>query len=1125
MRICCASNLSERFSMIGKTIGHERYKITELLGEGGMASVYKADDSSLGRPVAVKFIRRDRVRSKKMVERFKQEARALSQVRHPNILNVHDFGEHDGNLYLVTEYVAGGTLREKLDKPTGWQAAVKQVLALARAVEHAHAQGILHRDIKPSNVLIRLNDEVVLSDFGIAVLLDQRGSKKEQDVTSTVGTPEYMAPEQATRGRKVDHRVDIYALGVLFYEMLNGSKPYSADTPVAVLLKHVNEPVPAPSEVVPDVPAAVEQVVKKAMAKDPDDRYVTAAAFADALQQLVGGAPETLSLQQRLTELVKAPRVAWPYWAGGLIVVGAIGFTMWRLAVRPPSVPEIPTEIAGEALEQIATEIPAQPVPATNPLVVAMATQLAVLQKVVENLGSAQLVESGTVVLEEAVEPEAEPVALEELDLGDALNVDGFIQAGRSLKLTLANGTEISLGENTVFRFGESGADPSASEMKLTLSDGEMWINLHGGKLAVKTPAGIATVEGSMLGISYSSEDESIDTTCMEGTVKLFTRGDEGTIVPPGQRAESSVGTDAPAVASAMPTEKLVGWAMNVSDSIEVMADAEVVPQDTFVDMAASLPTDDQRGQEALGTVVEVADVVTLVSVVENVPAESLGIAMAVVDERDPQSVKFDAIMDMIPDETLGEVVAGVSARSASEQALVRFVDDLSDERLENMTIGAPPEALSAVIVAMDAFDPESEKFGQIVQFVPDEALGELVEGAAGRDDNKRAMARFVNNLSDERLETMALDATEEALGEMIVSMSAFGFENHVVSDVLAFVPPDKMMGMLEAVATISETEGEAGSPGLSFPIPAPGQEIDPMAAVNQAISEMWTFMPEDLQSSAMDELKPEHLGVVAGGLAFDDAAGGGALLGGFMGMMPEDKLGGTLDAIADAGGEMEDVAGYLDSDDLANYFEYTQAEPGGGGALGSIKEFVPGEIVDGAIDIMPDFDSLDDLEQEIVLPPEKPAEEFFETPGGDEFFEQGERPEEPRFEPGEGQIMPRPEEPKPDPGEGQMPPGFEEPKPGPDEGQIMPRPEEPRPGPGEGQMPPGFEEQRPGPGIIPKPEEELPAPQPEPEEPIFAPVPEPEEPLNLPPPEEIATELPGFQDDFQEEFPATPVP
>jgi hypothetical protein len=265
------------------------------------------------------------------------------------------------------------------------------------------------------------------------------------------------------------------------------------------------------------------------------------------------------------------------------------------------------------------------------------------------------------------------------------------------------------------------------------------------------------------------------------------------------------------------------------------------------------------------------------------------------------------------------------------------------------------------------------------------------------------------------------------------------------------------------------------------------------MAAVNQAISEMWTFMPEDLQSSAMDELKPEHLGVVAGGLAFDDAAGGGALLGGFMGMMPEDKLGGTLDAIADAGGEMEDVAGYLDSDDLANYFEYTQAEPGGGGALGSIKEFVPGEIVDGAIDIMPDFDSLDDLEQEIVLPPEKPAEEFFETPGGDEFFEQGERPEEPRFEPGEGQIMPRPEEPKPDPGEGQMPPGFEE--------------------------------QRPGPGIIPKPEEELPAPQPEPEEPIFAPVPEPEEPLNLPPPEEIATELPGFQDDFQEEFPATPVP
>jgi serine/threonine-protein kinase len=255
-----------------------------------MATVYKAYDTRLETDVAVKVIRTENLAPsvlERSLKRFEREAKALARLTHPNIVKVTDYGEYEGKPYLVMEYLPGGTLKQKLGKPIPWNEAITILLPIARALDFAHRQNMIHRDVKPSNILITADGEPMLTDFGIAKILDLEETQDLTGTSAAVGTPEYMAPEQVT-AKTVDHRADIYALGVVLYEAVTGRKPFIADTPMAVLIKHATESLPRPSQFAVNLPEAVEKLLIKAMAKKPDDRYQTmnemAAAWQSALE-------------------------------------------------------------------------------------------------------------------------------------------------------------------------------------------------------------------------------------------------------------------------------------------------------------------------------------------------------------------------------------------------------------------------------------------------------------------------------------------------------------------------------------------------------------------------------------------------------------------------------------------------------------------------------------------------------------------------------------------------------------------------------------------------------------------------------------------------------------------------
>ena len=273
-------------NLIGKFIG--RYHILEQLGQGGMATVYKAYDTRLERDVAIKIIRSDLFGKSvlnQILKRFEREAKALARLDHPHIIKVFDYGEYQGSPFLVMQYIQSGTLKQRLGKPLPYQQAAELIKPVAEALAYAHQQGVLHRDVKPSNILITNRGQPVLTDFGIAKLLEDTETLTLTGTGVGIGTPEYMAPEQGL-GKPLDGRADIYALGVVLFELLTGHKPYSADTPLAILYKQMNDPLPRPSGYVPDLPIQAEKVLFKALAKKPEDRYPEMPAFADALQKM-----------------------------------------------------------------------------------------------------------------------------------------------------------------------------------------------------------------------------------------------------------------------------------------------------------------------------------------------------------------------------------------------------------------------------------------------------------------------------------------------------------------------------------------------------------------------------------------------------------------------------------------------------------------------------------------------------------------------------------------------------------------------------------------------------------------------------------------------------------------------
>ncbi len=281
--------------LIGKNI--DRYKIVGELGKGGMAVVYRAVDTMLDRNVAIKVIQPENSNQERFSKRFRREAKTLANLSHPNIVKVLDYGEYEGAPYLVMEFISGGALKAMMSRPIPYAEAAAMLVPMARALHYAHQQKIVHRDVKPENILINDSGQPLLSDFGILKLVDLEESRGLTGTGRIVGTPAYMSPEQI-RGREVDGRADIYSLGIVFFEMITGRKPYNAGTPIELSMQHLHDPIPKAKQFVRDLPTEVEQVIVKSMAKSPEDRYQTMLAFAQDLERL-SGASERITSERR----------------------------------------------------------------------------------------------------------------------------------------------------------------------------------------------------------------------------------------------------------------------------------------------------------------------------------------------------------------------------------------------------------------------------------------------------------------------------------------------------------------------------------------------------------------------------------------------------------------------------------------------------------------------------------------------------------------------------------------------------------------------------------------------------------------------------------------------------------
>ena len=337
--------------MINKLLGG-RYKLGEMIGTGGMADVYVAEDTRLARQVAVKVLRSDLARDPSFVARFRKEALAAAGLNHPGIVAVYDSGEEPAP-YIVMELISGHTLRELIHK--GERVPLKRALEIGEgilaALEYSHHSGIVHRDIKPANIMITDHGDVKVMDFGIARALADLGAT----LTSTwnvVGTAQYLSPEQAL-GEVADLRSDIYSTGCLLYEVLTGKPPFSGETPVSIAYQHVSGVLVAPSKIVPELPAGIDTLLTVALAKNPDDRYQTAGLMLDDLYKIKGGEVVT-------TKIAKAPMSRRKVLIGAISGVAALGLLvagvfMTRPGVDPSGLPQLPnvvglTQAEAEAL-------------------------------------------------------------------------------------------------------------------------------------------------------------------------------------------------------------------------------------------------------------------------------------------------------------------------------------------------------------------------------------------------------------------------------------------------------------------------------------------------------------------------------------------------------------------------------------------------------------------------------------------------------------------------------------------------------------------------------------------------------------------------------------------------------
>ncbi len=299
-------------SLIGQTIG--KYRVIARLGRGGMAEVYKAYQSSLDRYVAIKVLHGHLADEEDFVARFRREAKAVANLRHPNIVQIFDFDVQDDMYYMAMEYVNGPTLKAELEERSrkkqlfSLQESARIMVALCSAIDYAHSRGMVHRDLKPANFILTEEGQILVLDFGIAKMVD---ATKFTATGAVVGTPAYMSPEQG-QGERGDERSDIYSLGVVLYHLATGKVPYDADTPFAVIMKHITSELPLPTLVNPNLPEAVERIILKALSKNPDDRFQSGAEFAEAIRAAIGLSASDNLRKNPLLTIAPPPKIKTP---------------------------------------------------------------------------------------------------------------------------------------------------------------------------------------------------------------------------------------------------------------------------------------------------------------------------------------------------------------------------------------------------------------------------------------------------------------------------------------------------------------------------------------------------------------------------------------------------------------------------------------------------------------------------------------------------------------------------------------------------------------------------------------------------------------------------------------------
>jgi eukaryotic-like serine/threonine-protein kinase len=286
------------------TLFDGRYRIVRKLGSGGMANVYLAEDEDLGRRVAIKILNERYANDDLFIERFRREAKSAAALSHPNIVSVYDRGEAEGTYYIAMEVIEGRSLKELI--MTRGPLPIPQALAysheMLEALRFAHRHGIIHRDIKPHNILI--GERLKVTDFGIA----RAGASQMTEAGSIMGTAQYLSPEQA-RGAPVTASSDLYSVGIVLYEMLTGKVPFTGDSAIEIAMKHLNEAPKPPSKIRPEIPEALDQVVLRALAKNPEDRYQTAEEFSEDLHRVEAGLPLSPETSEAATALLAGAAV------------------------------------------------------------------------------------------------------------------------------------------------------------------------------------------------------------------------------------------------------------------------------------------------------------------------------------------------------------------------------------------------------------------------------------------------------------------------------------------------------------------------------------------------------------------------------------------------------------------------------------------------------------------------------------------------------------------------------------------------------------------------------------------------------------------------------------------------